>query len=96
MHYDRGDKSVFLRKILGMRSKSKLARITKHYRSNGDFREYVNRYLKQFDELIANSKQSDPDGALGSALMTSDAGKVYLVLRAAVERDESNEPPAAP
>ncbi|MBT3885698.1 MAG: hypothetical protein HOF70_13015, partial [Rhodospirillaceae bacterium] len=89
--YNKGDKSVFLRKILGMRSKSKLAKVSKLYREKSEFRDYVNRYLSQFDKMIESAKRSDQGGVLGATFMTSDAGKVYLILRAALSgagRDE--------
>jgi hypothetical protein len=84
--YNRGDKGVFLRKILGMRTRSKLGRINKLYRETATFRDYVNRYLRQFDDLITVAKRSDHEGVASASLMTSDAGKVYLLLRAALDR----------
>ena len=92
LHYNRGDKSVFLRKILGMRSRSKLAKIKQLHRENNEFREYVTRYLRQFDGLISDAKRSDQEAVLGSSVMTSDAGKVYLVLRAALDADPPETP----
>ncbi|MDG2034398.1 MAG: hypothetical protein P8J29_10695, partial [Rhodospirillales bacterium] len=92
VHYNRGDKSIFLRKILGMRSRSKLSKIKQLHRENSEFREYVTRYLRQFDVLISDAKRSDQDAVLGSSVMTSDAGKVYLVLRAALDADPKETP----
>ena len=83
--YSRGDKSVFLRKILGMRSRPKLARIYKLHRRDAQFRQYVTRYLSQFDGLIDNAKRSGQEGILGAGFMTSDAGKVYMLLKSALE-----------
>ena len=83
--YSRGDKAVFLRKILGMRSRPKLLRIYKLHRKDAQFRQYVTRYLGQFDTLINNAKQSGQEGALSAGFMTSDAGKVYMLLKAALE-----------
>jgi len=83
--FSHGDKSVFLRKILGRRSKSKLGRITKLYREDSEFRDYVTRYLRQFDGLIADAKKTDQEGVLSAGFMTSDAGKVYMLLRAALD-----------
>ena len=83
--FSRGDKSVFIRKILGMRSRSKLVRIYKLHRKDAQFREYVTRYLGQFDGLIANAKRTGQVGVLGAGFMTSDAGKVYMLLKAALE-----------
>ena len=90
INYNRGDKRVFLRKILGMRSRSKLAKIKHLHRENTEFREYVTRYLRQFDGLISDAKRSNQEGVLGSSIMTSDAGKVYLVLRAALDADPTD------
>jgi len=89
--YNRGDNSVFLRKILGMRNKAKLAKINQLYRSDSDFREYVIRYLGQFDELIASARRSGQEGVLGASFMTSDAGKVYMVLQSALAREIGGE-----
>ena len=62
------------------------------HRENTEFREYVSRYLRQFDGLISDAKRSDQEAVLGSSVMTSDAGKVYLVLRAALDADPPDNP----
>ena len=85
--YSRGDNSVFLRKILGMRNKARLAKINQLYRSDSDFRNYVTRYLAQFDELIESARRSGQEGVLGASFMTSDAGKVYMILQSALARE---------
>ena len=89
--YSRGDKGVFLRKLLGLRSRAKLSRINGLYRENTTFRDYVNRYVAQFDGLILAARRSDHEGVVSAALMTSDAGKVYLVLRSALDRADPGE-----
>ena len=58
--------------------------MAKHYRDNGEFRVYVNRYISQFDKMIESAKRSEQGGVMGASFMTSDAGKVYLILRAAL------------
>jgi hypothetical protein len=69
-----------------MRNKSKLAKINQLYRSDSSFREYVTRYLAEFDELIDSARLSGQEGVLGVGFMTSDAGKVYMVLQSALGR----------
>ena len=93
--YNRGEKSVFLRKILGMRNRAKLAKINQLHRQDSNFREYVSRYLAQFDELIESAKRSGQEGALGAGFMTSDAGKVYMILQSALARENGGEEPEA-
>ena len=87
--YSKGDKGLFLRKILGIRNRAKLAKINKLHRQDAKFRQYVTRYISQFDSLISNAKRSGQDGALGGGFMTSDAGKVYMLLKAALELEPS-------
>ena len=85
--YSRGDNSIFLRKILGMRNKARLAKISQLYRDDSNFRDYVTRYLAQFDELIESARRSGQEGVLGASFMTSDAGKVYMILQTALSRE---------
>jgi hypothetical protein len=85
--YSQGDNSIFLRKILGMRNKARLTKINQLYRSDSNFRNYVTRYLSQFDELIESARRSGQEGVLGASFMTSDAGKVYMILQSALARE---------
>ena len=80
-----GDRGIFLRKIAGMRDRGKLTAINRRHREDSDFREYVDRYISQFDELMARVKRSDLDGVLGATFLTSDIGKVYMILTRALE-----------
>ena len=93
--YNRGEKSVFLRKILGMHNRAKLNKINQLYRQDSNFREYVSRYLTQFDELIESARRSNQEGAFGTGFMTSDAGKVYMVLQSALARENGKDEPEA-
>ena len=70
-----------------MRNKSRLAKISQLYRDDSNFRNYVTRYLSQFDELIESARRSGQEGALGASFMTSDAGKVYMILQSALSRE---------
>jgi methyl-accepting chemotaxis protein len=85
--YNRGEKGLFVRKMLGFRERSRLAAITQKYQDEGDFREYVTRYVSQFEGLIAEAKRRDPEGVLGTTFLSSDIGKVYMLLARAIGRD---------
>ena len=64
-----------------------LAKINQLYRGDPNFRNYVTRYLAQFDELIESARRSGQEGVLGASFMTSDAGKVYMILQSALARE---------
>ena len=79
--YNRGEKGVFVSKMLGFREKAKLAAIAKH-REDPQFRDYVDRYLAQFDVAQGRARIG---GVLSTALH-SDMGKLHLILACALGR----------
>lgn len=85
--YTKGDKGVFVRKIVGFRDKSKLPAIKQKYEKDSDFRDYTNRFISQFDDLLQRAAESDHGGALGGTFLTADVGKLYMLLCRALERD---------
>ena len=85
--FNKGEKGVFVRKMLGFREKSKLATISKKYEDDGEFREYVSRYISQFDAMLAEAKKRDHDAVLSTIFLSSDMGKVYMLLARAIGRE---------
>ena len=45
-----------------------------------DFRATVDRYTQEFERLLAQVQQTDPDDQLTQAYLVSDSGKVYTML----------------
>jgi hypothetical protein len=86
--FNKGEKGLFVRKLLGFREKSKLAAIRQKYQDDGEFQDYVGRYLSQFEGLLKGSRKRDHDGVLITTFLTSDMGKVYMLLARALGRDE--------
>jgi hypothetical protein len=85
--YSGGERGVFVRKLLGFREKSRLAAIQQRYQEDEDFRGYVNRYMEQFERLIGEARKTDRDGVLGTTFLSSDMGKVYMLLGRAIGRE---------
>ena len=85
--FNRGEKGVFVRKMLGFREKGRLAAIQQKFQEDGEFREYVNRYMTQFAEMLAEARKRDHDGVLSTTFLSSDMGKVYMILSRALGRD---------
>ena len=86
--YNRGERGIFVRKILGFREKSKLAVIREHYQEDRGFRDYVTRYLKQFHNLIEEAGKRDQENVMNTTLLSSDMGKLFMLLNRALGREE--------
>jgi len=85
--FSRGDKNVFLRSLLGNGEARRIQdTIRAHYDSDTEFRKCADRYLDSFAELLEQADRSDPGNLLSSAFVTSDVGKVYVLLSRAVGR----------
>jgi hypothetical protein len=85
--FNRGEKGVFVRKMLGFREKGRLLEIQKKFQEDGEFREYVNRYMTQFSQMLAEAGRRDRDGVLSTTFLSSDMGKVYMILSRALGRE---------
>ena len=58
--------------------------IRRRYRADPAFQDWVNKYVGEFEHLLAKIGQTDGDDRRKA--MLSDAGKVYLMLAHAAER----------
>ena len=77
--------------MLGFREKGKLTTIRDHYQEDPDFRDYVSRYLKQFHALVEESKKRDQDNVLNTTLLSSDMGKLFMLLNRALGRGRNQD-----
>ena len=57
------------------------------YQADGTFRDYVTRYLEEFEKLLDESAKRDTDSMLHATFLSSDMGKVYMILARALDRD---------
>ena len=63
-----------------------MERIRARYEGNTEFRQYADRYLADFDRLLADAKGAEHEELLTSAFITADIGKIYMLLRESVGR----------
>jgi len=85
--FNKGEKGIFVRKLLGFREKAKLAQVRQMYQEDSMFREYVTRYLEEFEKLLDESSSRDHNSMLHATFLSSDMGKVYMLLARALDRD---------
>ena len=87
VRFNKGEKGIFVRKLLGFREKAKLQQVRQTYQEDGTFRDYVTRYLEEFEKLLDEASKRDPNSMLHATFLSSDMGKVYMVLARALDRD---------
>jgi hypothetical protein len=75
-----GERGVLGRHIYGLEGQTLFDEITQRYGREGDFRATVDRYIGDFERLLAEAEQSDPNGLMLSSYLTSESGRVYLML----------------
>ncbi|GJM01712.1 MAG: hypothetical protein DHS20C08_02130 [Rhodomicrobium sp.] len=61
-------------------------RINGLYGSDGAFRSNVDRYIGDFERLLSDAERKDPAGNLSTKHLTSESGRVYLLLMHAAGR----------
>jgi len=83
-----GDQSVFLRKILKNLDRNQINAIRERYEDDGDFRDYVNRYIAEFETLLNQARAADRADVLTGTFTSAEVGKLYLVLSRALGRLE--------
>jgi hypothetical protein len=86
--YMKGDRGVFARSLLKGRQAALAAKVMEKLKTDEDMRYYVLRYVEQFDKLLNDARESDPENLLHSTFMTADVGKLYILLTRALGRDE--------
>ena len=81
-----GDTSVFTRRLVSNKDKIAIEKIKNMYEENSEFRLYVQRYIRQFEEVFSRAIGTDHGDLLSSTFMTSDIGKLYMALCQGIER----------
>jgi len=81
-----GDRGVFVRRLLRMNLGETGTAIKQKFRDDSEFRRYVLDYMSQFERLRADAVAADPENILTAAILTSDVGKLYILLTEVVGR----------
>ncbi|WP_235398907.1 hypothetical protein [Sphingomonas sp. SRS2] len=84
--YLNGDHGAFTRTAVRLLRTEEAGRIVQLYDGNVEFREHVNRYIHDFEELLKRILSSRDGSALAVTMLSSDMGKLYVALAQAIER----------
>ena len=87
--HQRGEREgLFTRRLYTQQGRQTLEEIRRRYTADPDFRGTIDHYLRNFEELLAETSRKDRDGTQTLDLLTGDAGKVYTMLGHAAGRIE--------
>jgi hypothetical protein len=75
-----GERGVLGRHIYTYEGQATFEEISSRYDRDGEFRNTVDRYIGDFERLLAEAEQSDPAGHMLQNYLTSETGRVYLLL----------------
>jgi hypothetical protein len=84
--YLRGDRGIFTRRAVTLLDGVEARSVVQHYESDRDFRENVNHYIHDFEAMLRGLLSTRDGNALGVTLLSSDMGKLYVVMAQAIER----------
>ncbi|MCB2089178.1 MAG: ATPase [Sphingomonadaceae bacterium] len=84
--YLRGDRGIFTRRAVRLIDNTEARDIAEIYDNDPDFRDHVSRYIHDFEAMLRTMLSTRDGNALGVTLLSSDMGKLYVVLAQAIER----------
>jgi hypothetical protein len=78
--YKRGERNVFTRRLYTLQGQQTFDEIRRKYKQDEEFRQTVDRYVEEFERLLAEVSRDDRDSMLTKTYLTSETGKVYTML----------------
>jgi hypothetical protein len=84
--YLKGDRGVFTRRAVRLLESGEAREIAQHYDEEPEFREQVNRYIHDFENMLRRVLADREGDTLSVTLLSSDTGKLYVALAQAIER----------
>jgi hypothetical protein len=86
--YKNGETNIFTRRLYTMQGQKTFEEIRRRYRADREFRQTVDRYVGEFERLLDDVARDDRGQVVARTYLTSDTGKVYLMLAHAAGRFE--------
>jgi predicted DNA-binding protein len=75
-----GEPNVLGRHIYTPDGQATFDEVTRRYEREAEFRGSVDRYIGDFERLLGDAELADPSGGILQSYLTSDQGRVYLLL----------------
>nr|MCU0790079.1 kinesin [Nitratireductor sp.] len=87
--YQRGERNAFTRRLYTLQGEQTFDEIRSKYGREPEFRSAVDRYITDFEKLLADVSRNDRDNMMTQTYLSSDTGKVYTMLAHAAGRFSS-------
>lgn len=84
--YLKGDRTIFTRRAVRLIDNSEARTILRHYETEPEFRDSVNRYIHDFEAMIRRVMAEREGSPMAVTLLSSDTGKLYVALAQAIDR----------
>lgn len=85
--YTSGDRAAVMRHLAHQIKDTELvAALRERISTDDSFRPHAIRFVTQFERLLRQAAENDPEDLLSVSLLTADVGKVYLALSKATNR----------
>ena len=81
-----GQRGFMVRSIYAPDGRKLFDDVVYRYQHNDDFRQNVDQFLQEFEQMMRDADQRDTSGDETHALIMSDAGRVYLLLAHSAKR----------
>jgi DNA anti-recombination protein RmuC len=75
-----GERGVLGRHIYNQDGQATFDEISRRYAQENEFRVTVDRYIADFERLLGEAETRDPAGSMLQNYLTSESGRVYLLL----------------
>lgn len=80
MRYNKGERHVVSRNIYNRSGQATYDQVKRRYEGDTTFRHIVDRYLADFERMLKDASKADPKGRTLQSHLTSETGRIYLVL----------------
>jgi hypothetical protein len=84
--YNRGERDLFSRRLYTPHGQKAFEEIRGKYRSDTEFRQTVEQYIREFERLLEDVSRGERGAAVARNYLISDTGKVYTMLAHAAGR----------
>ena len=78
--YQKGDMASFTKRLMELSGSIDLPKAQQKFVDDGEFRNYVQRFIRGFEELFEQAQANDHGDLLSSIFSTSQIGRVYALL----------------
>ncbi|MGH6833631.1 MAG: hypothetical protein ACRECM_11525, partial [Methyloceanibacter sp.] len=75
-----GERGVLGRHIYTLDGQATFDEMARRYDREGEFRITIDRYIADFERLLGEAEAADPEGRMLQNYLTSESGRVYLLL----------------